>query len=363
MAVTAKDIAEIVGVSRSAVSAVLNGRYNKVSLEKRNLILSVANDLRYRPNPVALSLAGKATRTIGVICSPRVAPIYAELLERLIFLLKAQSYFYYLAMPTDAADELNAVRDLTGRGVDGLLVIYAINDIDKLNITVPSVCMSPYPGQYEIRVDLQGGFEFAARHLIEAHGHKKIAFLGPRCSSVPMQFAGYKQALKNIGIKVKKSWFLEATENPNFSKDLQHLLQEEKITAWLVSNDLLAARFMNHLSKLGLNIPDDAAMISFDGNAWCCETICPLTSLVFPASLIARRSVELLLHKIENKILPMSDKLHLLKPYLFLGGSCGCPPLKTDALYWTGQPLTLDTANIKGGGFDPEIKKRLLQDE
>ncbi len=353
MAVTAKDIAKIVGVSRSAVSAVLNGHHDKVSPEKREKIIAVANDLRYRPNPTALSLAGKPTRTAGLIFSPHISPIYAELLERLVFFLKEQGYGYTLLMPTDAAEELAAIRDLTDRGADGIIVSYAINDIRALDCGIPMVCLSPYPGQYEVRVDLQGGFEHAVRHL-QGHGHRRIALVCPNRSSVPMQAAGYEAAMKSAGLKTKKSWTLEVTANPDLPAQLNHLLGDEKITAWVVTNDLLAARFMNHLIQLGKRVPEDAAIIGFDGNAWGRETACPLTTLVFPAAAIARCCVEVLLEKIKTRNLDPVATPKLLKPELYLGGSCGCPVQRASNLYWTGQPLTLDSAGEQGGGFNPD---------
>ncbi len=357
MAVTAKDIAQIVGVSRSAVSAVLNGHHDKVSPEKCKKILAVANDLRYRPNPTALSLAGKPTRTVGLIFSPHISAIYAELLERLVFCLKEHGYGYSLQMPTDAGEELGAIRDLADRGVDGIIISYAINDIKNLECNIPLVCLSPYPGQYEIRVDLRGGFELAVRHLLK-HGHQRIGMVCPNRSSVPEQVAGYESAMAEAGIKAKKSWCLEVTSNPKLEANLDTLLNREKITAWVVTNDLLAARFMNHLTLLGRKVPDDAAIIGFDGNAWGCETVCPLTSLVFPAGAIAGSCVEILLKKIKNRDFTNISTPHLLKPKLHLGGSCGCTPRRSPSLYWTGQPLTLDAAGEKGGGFNPDLKLR-----
>ena len=88
MAITSKDIAKLAGVSRSAVSAVLNGHYNKVSLEKREKILAIAQDLRYRPNPAALILAKKKTKR-RIAC----------LLVAIIIAGSVFAYFDKVAMP------------------------------------------------------------------------------------------------------------------------------------------------------------------------------------------------------------------------------------------------------------------------
>ena len=62
MAITTKQIAEMVGVSRQAVSAVLNGNPGKVSEEKRRKIFHIAKNLQWRPNPAALRLAMRLRR-------------------------------------------------------------------------------------------------------------------------------------------------------------------------------------------------------------------------------------------------------------------------------------------------------------
>ena len=63
---TSQDVADSAGVSRSAVSLVLNGRgQGNISAEKQAAILAAAEELDYSPNPVALSLRTRRSATIG----------------------------------------------------------------------------------------------------------------------------------------------------------------------------------------------------------------------------------------------------------------------------------------------------------
>jgi LacI family transcriptional regulator len=68
---TAQDVADLAGVSRSAVSLVLNGRAKgHIARHKQQAIIEAARRLNYTPNAVALSLRSRRTRTIGVLTWP-----------------------------------------------------------------------------------------------------------------------------------------------------------------------------------------------------------------------------------------------------------------------------------------------------
>ena len=71
---TAQDVADLAGVSRSAVSLVLNGRaQGHIARHKQQAIIEAARRLSYTPNAVALSLRSRRTRTIGVLTCPATA--------------------------------------------------------------------------------------------------------------------------------------------------------------------------------------------------------------------------------------------------------------------------------------------------
>ena len=117
---------------------------------------------------------------------------------------------------------------------------------------------------------------------------------------------------------------LEITENPKFSGELATLIEQEEVHAWTVTNDLLAARLMRHLISAGYKVPEDAALIGFDGSAFVEVTPSPLTTIVFPSSRIAERCIDLLFEKIESGDMTFHTDPELIKPELHIGESCGC---------------------------------------
>ena len=228
------------------------------------------------------------------------------------------------------------LRSADAVGADGIIIAYALNDVRKLNTKIPVVSMSPYPGQYELRVDLKYAFELAVTHF-RRHGHRKIGFVCPDLSVVPLQWEGYLAAIGASG-----AYKLEVTGNPKFSRELDTMIQKEGVRAWCVTNDLLAARLMRHLFSSGYRVPEDAALIGFDGSAFVEVTPSPLTTVVFPAARIAERSIGLLFEKIESGETAFRPEPELVKPELFIGESCGCRSGKPYRISWDRQILTLD---------------------
>ncbi len=336
MAITSSDIAKLAGVSRSAVSAVLNGHYNKVSLAKREKILSIAHDFHYRPNQAALILARKAVRKVGIITSPFMSGLYSDLVSKLVFLLKERRYSSSVVLPVDAADEMEAILDMDSSGVDGIIAAYALNDVHKFNMRAPVVSMSPYPGQYELRVDLRHSFQLAVEHL-KGHGHTEIGMLCPKLSVVPLQHKGYLDAIGNAHPHI-----LEVTENKSFASELKQLVEKQNVRAWTVTNDLLAAKFMKFVIRQGWRVPEDVAIIGFDGAPLAEVTPCPLTTVVFPASAVASRAVEMLFEKIDGGDHSFRKPPELIPPELYIGESCGCPPHGRNTMVWEGQRISLD---------------------
>jgi LacI family transcriptional regulator len=122
---TAQDVADLAGVSRSAVSLVLNGRAEgNISPAKQEAVREAVRTLHYAPNAIALSLRTRSSKTLGVLLwggpDARVWHILHAALTtagRLGYLL--------LVVDTrgDPEDEEEAIDVLRARQVDGYLVI------------------------------------------------------------------------------------------------------------------------------------------------------------------------------------------------------------------------------------------------
>ena len=94
--VTIQDIAAKAAVSISTVSRVLNGRVS-VAEAKRTAVLQAVEDLGYRPNIFAQSLASGHSMTIGILTQEIRGIFYDELLFHILEELRETSYTAIIA--------------------------------------------------------------------------------------------------------------------------------------------------------------------------------------------------------------------------------------------------------------------------
>ncbi len=342
MRTTLKDIAEKVGIDVSVVSVVLNNRPSRigVSEKRRKQILSAARELDYRPNSVARQLKGQPSRIIGLIMPNWTHEAPGDLRRYISETLYENGYQTILSTLLDDHSNFNRILDdLISCNVDGIICakIPLLPPPRKDNI--PMVIGFDNQPFGDVGVNLAFGAELAVKHL-QSHGHTRIGFLTGDLEQ--MKCDGWRSALSDYGIKPKKSWHLCLHENIDFRRELDALLKKEKLTAFLCQNDYFAARFLTYLLRHGYKVPDDVALIGFDGTGFSQCLNPPLTTVVQPIRALADKLVELMLAKLRGDYQSLA-KPFMVNPYLHLSASCGCVENIPDMIYWRGQSVTLES--------------------
>jgi LacI family transcriptional regulator len=122
---TAQDVADLAGVSRSAVSLVLNGRaQGHIARDKQRAIIEAARQLNYTPNAVALGLRNRRTRTIGVLTWPGQCGFSVPMLHATLTTTTAAGYLsIFMDTANDRDHQREVLATLHDRQVDALLVI------------------------------------------------------------------------------------------------------------------------------------------------------------------------------------------------------------------------------------------------
>ena len=122
---TAQDVADLAGVSRSAVSLVLNGRgQGNIARDKQQAIIEAARQLNYTPNAVALSLRNQRSRTIGVLTWPGTGGFAARMLHATLQAATSAGYLLiFMDTANDRDHQSQALATLHDHQVDALLVI------------------------------------------------------------------------------------------------------------------------------------------------------------------------------------------------------------------------------------------------
>jgi DNA-binding LacI/PurR family transcriptional regulator len=217
---------------------------------------------------------------------------------------------------------LNSEFDKSWEKVDGILHFYHPH-LKAILQQVPSgtpvvSLLTPREGYNCVLASDRDGAQLATLHLLEL-GHRKIAMMGSREQSFQeRRYAGYAQALEEVGIEPQETWSRPIMSyNPQTRyrgsayETMRHWLQtdwqELGFTAIVALNDEMVIGIAQACSEAGLSIPDDLSVVGFDG-AEASEWFLPrLTTIQVPFGEIGRRGAELLFEHIRNPQAPPTE--------------------------------------------------------
>ena len=172
-----KDIAEMVGVSRQAVTAVLNNsRPNCVSPEKRSEILKIAAQYNYHPNHAALALKTGKSNLIGIVMPPWHNPYIAELCMALQRALTAWNYTPFFTIDNNLNPVPGNLEQLLSLQVAGMITVASSLLPDNIDIPVVSYFIDD-PRFDSVCIDSHTSSRQISEYLQKC-GHRKIGYLG-----------------------------------------------------------------------------------------------------------------------------------------------------------------------------------------
>jgi DNA-binding LacI/PurR family transcriptional regulator len=328
MAVTMKDIAMLAGVSRQAVSAVLNGNgSSRVSEDNRQKILRIAEEINYIPNSAARSLKGGPTKTIGLLGAPYASGLNNALMNEISNMLHTKGYNLLSCEYNHGSfSAAGGVTELLARGVDGIIIINSEDrHLMEKNQQVPYVfCSHNNFSGYDVGIDnVEGGY-IAVKHLID-HGREKICFLSIKDSvDSNSKLKGMLRALSEANIEIDTKYFLNLRELNGMSLKLIARLHSLHADAVFCNNDYIAAKLISVLILNGIKVPDDIAVIGYDGYTFSEFAAVPLTTVIQQVRKQAEIATEILLHRIKNNSLRVAPEGINLTPELHCASSCGC---------------------------------------
>ncbi|MEQ7005942.1 LacI family DNA-binding transcriptional regulator [Actinopolymorpha sp. B17G11] len=294
---TIHDVAARCGVAASTVSRAFS-RPERVNLATRQRILATAEEMGYRPNPIARALPSGRTRTLGLLVPDITNPFFLDLIRGAERAAAAAGYTLVLADTDESSEtELTAVRRLT-RAVDGyVLASSRLSDarLREAYATSPLVVVNrrvaPLPG---VLIDSAHGTRAAAEHLASL-GHERIAYLaGPRASwSDQRRWRALQSVARRRGLSTVRIGPLAPTVDAGVAAADAIVLED--VTAAVTFNDLLAIGVLRRLRARGIGVPDQISVVGCDdifGADFCHP---PLTTLTAPIETAGRAAVDLLL--------------------------------------------------------------------
>ncbi|WP_040816320.1 LacI family DNA-binding transcriptional regulator [Nocardia concava] len=330
MAVTRADVARLAGTSPALVSYVLNGGPRQVAPATRARIEAAIAELGYRPNMSARSLRTNRGHALGMVIPDGANPFFAELAAIIEAAAFARGYPLFVGNAAgDPAREQAYVRSFIDRRVEGLLAISSAwetgiaDACDQAGMALVALDRIIDPNRCtHVLCDSVVGAEQAVAHLI-GHGHRHIACLsGPHVSTAEERVQGYRNALAAAGLPegaIVRTDFGGAAGYRSLAELTGGPLAP---TAIFVTSDLQAMGLQRAAYDAGLRVPDDLAVVAFDGIEYSRYTRPGLTTMVQPTRQMGELAVDLLLEQIEGRA-PEPGVIRL-PAVLRTGGSCGC---------------------------------------
>ena len=335
-AVTIKDIAKALGFSTSTVSRALRDSH-EISQETKALVLECAEKLNYKPNPAALSLKERKTRSIGLIVCEIANNFFSQVIDGIESIAYNRGYNVIITQSHESLDrEVANLNFLASRSVDGLLVSVSTETNDMSHFKelhdrgLPIVFFDRITNEINTHMVVLDNFKAAyeaTEHLI-SNGYRKIAAIASSefLSNTNERLAGYREALIANGLSydpayVKHCYYggiesLEVDEAVN-----KFFTLKEKPDAILCTSDKLTTGCLGTLIRRKLRIPEDIALLGFSNTQVGDLLSPPLTVVRQPASDMGRAATELLLQLVESKR-PVKDfEKRVLSPELIIRSS------------------------------------------
>lgn len=331
--VTILDIARILNISKSTVSRAITG-HPRVKPETRKKVLDLAEELDYQPNMMAINLVSNKSFTIGIIVPEFVTSFFPQIVSG-AQQQAAEAGYTVLISPSneDYNTEVTNAKVMIANRVDGLLVSLTkeTKNFDHLKIfqrkgipivffnrvcnemAVPKVVIDDYDASYH-----------AVEHLI-ATGRRRIAHLGgPEGLPVSQKrLSGYRDALTKHKLPIDPeliiAYDLTLSKVGIYVKHFMSLSSPPD--AIFAINDPTAIEIMKVMGKLGLNIPEDVAIVGFANN-YGSDFISPgLTTVSVPVKEMGRTAVELLLNMVGKEPAQWKAVTKVIKTELIIRGS------------------------------------------
>ena len=316
MAVTIKDVAALAGVSPSTVSRTCKNNPS-ISEETKERVRKAMAELGYEPNFQASNLASQNSRTIGIILPASAKEVYEnsfylEAIQGISHYCNGRQYMTTIVTGQDEAEILNAVRSMSRSGkVDGFIILYSKKEdpvIDYLfnegllYILIGKATQYTNQTIYIDNDNLLAGRE-AAEYLYQL-GHRRIAYLGSDSSLMfsADRKAGYQLALASHQLPVRPEYCVEVKNvSENNEEAIRGLLmQKDRPTAILVSDDILAVSLERVCLENHLAIPEDLSIISFNNSLFARLTSPQLTSIDIGAGQLGSEAASQIVNHIEN---------------------------------------------------------------
>lgn len=306
------DIANQLNISKTTVSFILNNRAQekRISEELVERVQKFVKEVGYRPNPIAKSLRTGKSNIIGLMVESISDPFFATI-ARLIENRAYKNGYRIIYSSTD--NDTNKTKELLAmfreRNVDGYIIAPPQGIEEEISSLIeagmPVVMFDRHlPGVDTDYVEIDNNFSAynATQHLI-MQGYKNIALITFASGQTQMQgrLEGYNQAISAAKLKSSvKEIVFDQNEEVMIKSIVQFLKKNKQLDAVVFGAVQAGTCGLKAMNELGLKVPADLAIVSFDDYDVFKLFSPPITAIAQPIEEIADNVITLLLNKLHS---------------------------------------------------------------
>jgi len=330
---TLRDVARRAGVNPATASRALNPALpGRISAPTERKVREAAQELGYRPDPVARSLRTRRSGFVGVVVPDLTNPVLPPIVRAIEGELWTAGIACLLAdTDNDVEREAALVEELLARRCEGLIIASATRGSAAVGALaggeVPTVLVTRDIDAHSLPLvagDDAAGVEEAIAHLAGL-GHRAVAHVtGPRdLSTTTTRLRAFRAACKERGLdpngRVVHGDAFTTAAGAAAAELL--LARDHEFTAIVAGNDLIALGCLQALGRTGLACPADVSVIGHNDTPMVDGLQPPLTTVAIPRAEIGVEAARILLRRLEGE--EVATEPVLLPTELIVRGSTG----------------------------------------
>lgn len=333
--ITSKDIAKELGISRSVVSFVLNGKNKemRISDELTKKVLELVETRNYQTNHIAKSLKTGKTDTIGLIVADIANPFFATIASEIEKEVGKKGYSVFYCSSNENKKSFNfQLENFKNRQVDGLILIPPINS-DKIlsllcsqnipfvimdrvfeNLSANSVNINNHKAAYDATIRLINN---GRKHVALINVNNELITMGQRTT-------GYIDAVTDCGMKVNSD-LLKQLKYSNVAEHVNTAVNEvilNNADAILFTTNKLGVQGVQAINNMGKRIPEDIAVISFDDTTAYAVAKTSITAIKQPVEQMCKEAVRILMKSIDQSECKINPEQVILDASFIVRESC-----------------------------------------
>jgi DNA-binding LacI/PurR family transcriptional regulator len=307
-----KDIAEASGFSIRTVSRALKG-IGYVNEATRTRVLEAAGKIGYQPNRFARSLRTKKSYEISAVALS-IDELHMAKIAAMEQILRQSGYVVNLIFglqSNDGQEKTDFLNEVLSHRPAGVALFGGFGvDLKRYTDQIEQsgaqyiVFDTREKDVDSVRIDRQQGV-YDAVHYLAKKGKRRIAYLGQQHDRSRLD--GYERAIAELSLeKILVQPFLDAKdENLKWRQAARTLAEmNPRPDAIQAYSDTVALSFLAGLHDCGLRVPEDVALVGFDGRSMAEFASPPMTTVAQPNAEVGQKAAEILLKKIAGEPTP-----------------------------------------------------------